>query len=224
MKISDPELAALAPMLRGGFKPVSPDQPFAAMKSHVAFADILDPSAAFLDGFVARKMYIHEYGFVVVSRELLDTLASLLADKRCLEVGAGSGFLSHFLSQRGVDIQASDLGGTCASNYGLSKVWQRDHEGNSLSLLPGAFDAVVLCWPPYNGSFGTDVLQAMAPGQLLFFEGEDQGGCTADDAFFDALATPSRWEPLRDWTEQLQEHHLHFTTIHDAWSVWRKVA
>ena len=132
--------------------------------------------------FGARWSVVHEYGFVVVSQELLDTLATMLVNKRCLEVGAGSGFLSHFLS-RGVDIQASDLGGTCASNYGLSKVWQRDHEGNSLSLLPGAFDAVVLCWPPYNGSFGADVLQAMAPGQLLFFEGEGQGGCTADDAF-----------------------------------------
>jgi len=59
MKISDPELTALAPMMKKGFKPVSPDQPFVTMKSHVAFADILDPSAAFLDGFVARKMYIH---------------------------------------------------------------------------------------------------------------------------------------------------------------------
>lgn len=224
MEAIDPELEALAPLLKTKLEPVLPDQPFSVLNRHVAFADILDPRAAFLDGFVARKKYIPEHGFVVLAAELLDALAALLQGRRCLEVGAGNGLVSHFLTQRGVDIKASDLGGSAARGYGLRKVWQRDHEGDSLSLLPGDFDVIVMCWPPYQGNFAHQVVKAMRPGQLLVYEGESQGGCTADDAFFEALQDASCWERLNEESAQLAKYHLHFTTIHDRWSVWRKLA
>ncbi len=223
MNFQDPELAALAPLLKTKPEPLKPAMPHEEAKNHVAFAGIMDSRGAYFDGYVARKLYIPEHGFVYFTKEQVDTLATELKGKRCIEVGAGTGLLSHLLQERGLDVLASDLGGEAMGNYGMRRVWKRDHEGDSLSLLPGSFDAVLLCWPPYQGSFGAQVLSAMRPGQVLFFEGEGAGGCTADDAFFEVLSDTAQWTTLTELTAALNTHHLQFTGIHDRWSVFQKV-
>lgn len=175
----------------------------------------------YLQQHMRREEHIRDRGFVLVSQECKDALVALLKDKHCLEAGSGTGWLSEVLSRAGVRMCASDLGGAKVSGFGMRAFWRRDHEGNSLDLLPGEFDAVLLCWPPYSESFGAEVAQKMRPGQLLVLQGEGQGGCTGDDALFEELAS-DRWEPLEDASDALNQHHVQFWGIHDYWSVWRR--
>jgi hypothetical protein len=46
--------------------------------------------------------------------------------------------------------------------------------------------ALFLCWPPYADSMANDVLQQYT-GNRLFYIGEGEGGCTADDDFHGRL-------------------------------------
>ncbi len=217
------ELKALQSMLKEPLTPLVPNQPKAVMLEHPAFADLLDPRGLLFDGLAARHVHIAEYGFVVLTRETVQALARFIGARKCLDAAAGTGWLSHVLAQEGVNVTASDLGGESPGRYRMRKVWRRDHEGDSLQLLPGDYEVVILCWPPYQRSFGYDVISRMKPGQVLIFQGESAGGCTADDAFFAQLEDETLWSKDEAATQQLNQDHLRFATVHDRWSVWRKL-
>lgn len=81
-----------------------------------------------------------------------------------------------------------------------------------------------MTWPPCNESFAVDVARAMVPGQLLIYEGENGGGCTADSAFFDYVSDRTRWERLFHRSDQLDAVHVTFSMNKDHWLMFRKVA
>lgn len=195
------------------------DVPLATLKAHPLFHP---REHSRLANFRARDAYIARCGFVLLTAETLDALARLCTDQKVLDAGAGTGFMASRLAARGVNITASDVGGEVMSEYGMQGLHRRDHEGDSRALLPGDFDVVLLCWPPYQESFGFEVAQAMRAGQILVTQGEGKHGCTADDAFFDYVENVHRFEPMPTWTQRLNEHHLRFDGIHDFWQVWRK--
>lgn len=175
--------------------------------------------------YFARDAFINRYGFHMMTQEQLDTLAGLLLKKKVLEAGAGTGWVSHALRRRGVQITASDIGGAFADNYGFKTVWQRDHTGSSCDLLPGDWDVIMLGWPPYEHPFGALVARALRPGQVLLYQGEGRGGCTADDDFFDEVTDPSKWRDVEHgaWERKLMAHHLSFEGIHDRWWAWERL-
>ncbi|QDQ26951.1 SAM-dependent methyltransferase [Chitinimonas arctica] len=89
------------------------------------------------------------------SARLIDELVRLIAGRPCIEIAAGDGTLSRFLSERGVAIQASDDGswGEAAGSQAVSRMDARD------ALKLGA-PAVVLCsWPPANNPFERQVFR-----------------------------------------------------------------
>lgn len=170
-----------------------------------------------------RRAYIAEYGFVLLTKESVQLLATQLRGSRVLDAGSGTGYLSHLLAQQGVDITACDMGHDTFSKYGMKKIWRRDHTGDAGALLPGDFDTVLLCWPPYQEDFAARVLAAMRPGQRLIYEGEGRGGCTADDAFFNELQS-HHWRAERETTQLLNLYHVSFPGIYDSWSCWTKLS
>lgn len=171
-----------------------------------------------------RDRYIAAYGFALLSAETLGVLAQLLAALNVLEVGAGSGYLSHALCALGVSVQASERGDDSAGRYGIRTVWQRDHEGDSAVLLPGEFEAVLMSWPPHRSPFASRIAHAMRCGQLLVYEGEGAGGCTADAAFFETVGDNRLFERLTEVEQRLNAGHLQFSCMHDRWFVYRKRA
>ena len=175
----------------------------------------------FQSNLIQRDLHIKEYGFPILTKECLDVLSILFKSKKCLDVGAGTGYLSYFLEQSGVDITASEKF-VSGNGYGFKKIWKNDHAGDSLELLPGDFDAVLMAWPPYESDFGKKVISNMASGQLLVYQGEGMGGCTGDDDMHEALSDNSLWEPLKDISEELNSNHLQFDGIHDRWHVYRR--
>lgn len=172
-----------------------------------------------------REAFIVSYGYCLVTQEVLSALASLLRKKQVLEVGCGSGWLAQQLADRKIDITAADkanysVPAEAGDGFPIAKVYRLDYQGDAVGLLPGQFDVVLMSWPDYESSFAAEVGRAMKPGQLLVFEGEGEGGCTGDDAFFELLS--SSFEEQVAQSRRLNAGHVQFPGIHDLWSVWVK--
>lgn len=205
------------------FPRLAPGQPRDELGKHPAFRHARDEGwrvESMLASSWSRDVFIRDYGFAMLTKETLDALAQWLNGRRTLEAGAGSGYLSQALCERGARVTASDLGGEHAQGFNILRVLRRDHEGDSLALLPGPYEVVLLSWP--CGSFGYDVASRMQPGQYLVYQGEDCGGCTADADFFGLLGS-SQWEPDREASRALNQGHLQFFGMHDTWSVFQRV-
>ena len=173
-----------------------------------------------------RRRYRREFGFCLFTAECILFLAVLCKDKKVLEAGSGSGWLADQLAQREVQITAADCtdyrqSGARIRGYPMRSVFRLDHYGDAVALLPGCFDVVLLVWPNFNKPFAEHIALAMRPGQIMIFEGEKKGGCTATDAFFNLLSTS--FECLTVETRVLNEHHRAFPGLHDQWQILRKV-
>ena len=173
-----------------------------------------------------HKAFNRDFGFCLITAEVLFFLAAFLADKKTLEAGSGSGWLADQLAQRGVDITAADWADyrlpprESGRGYPIRSVFRLDHHGDAVALLPGNFDAVMLIWPNYDTPFAENVAKAMKSGQILIYEGEDKGGNAATDAFFDALT--AEFAPMQDETIELNKNLRTFPRRYDRWQVLRK--
>lgn len=129
----------------------------------------------------ARDAFIARFGYAVPGPGFVSTLARL---GRVLEVGAGNGYLSHALRAHGVDAVATDPApGTLATDRPIDV--GRYHARDALDTLATPRMTVLCSWPGYGTSWLTDLARALRPGQRLVHIGEGEGGCTADDSFFE---------------------------------------
>ena len=173
-------------------------------------------------GWNERDTHVKIKSWPILTSGVATVLASFIGKRRTLDAGAGTGFISHHLQNLGAkNIIASDVGGDVFHSYGMSTVYKRDHVGNSLDLLPGKFEIVLLSWPPYEDEFAFEVVKKMALGTILIYNGEGWGGCTGDDLFHEYLE--DRFTVMENITEQIGVHHARFSGINDRWTVYRKV-
>jgi hypothetical protein len=101
--------------------------------------------------------------FCFYSQALIDALVGLVADRSCLEIGAGDGTLARFLKEQGVQLTATD-------NYG----WEKSVTYPDWVLRQDAREAlkkykpeVVICsWPPAQNDFEREVFNL--PGVQLY--------------------------------------------------------
>lgn len=173
---------------------------------------------------VLRREYISNVGFALMNSDLLQELKNTLRFFKCVEVGAGSGALSHCLKHVGVDVQASDSGNmvkwNIQNNFGL------DHVGDSVTWLETQKDAeiVIMSWPGYGHAFSNLILNKMRCGQILLYLGEGQGGCTGADDFEDLLDQHTTQDSeLLSWGERLNKKFVNWPGIHDYWRFFRKI-
>ena len=163
--------------------------------------------------------YVHQYGHVLATREVMDALATQLSGTGpVLDAGCGSGYLSRELARLGIETFAVDNG-----DKNLP-IHQLDAQGDAAAHVTDRFGAVLMTWPPFNGSFAFDVARAMFPGQVLIYQGENGGGCTADDTFFDYVSDLSQWETLFQRSDELDAVHVTFSMNKDHWLMFRKRA
>jgi hypothetical protein len=84
------------------------------------------------------------------SRELIQELATLMAGKKCLEIAAGDGTLSHMLNNAGVTITATDDQSWDKNIHYPTAVESLDARKALVKYQP----EVVLCsWPPAGNTF-----------------------------------------------------------------------
>lgn len=168
--------------------------------------------------FKCRQKYCAKYGFVLLSKELIDALVEYLHDKKVLSVMSGSGYLEKHLKDNGIDIIATD-------NYewaNLRPEYFKDAKENGVEDMDAVeavkkygdwADVILLCWP-YMDDGAYNVLMEMRnhPNTIMLYEGEDIGGCTASDEFFleadygnhdpaiyKINSVLPRWSGIHDW-------------------------
>jgi hypothetical protein len=90
------------------------------------------------------------------SRSLINQLRHLIAGRDCLEIGAGDGTLSRFLSQVGVNITATDDGSWAHRIHYPESVVRMDA---SQALGHYAPKVVICSWPPAQNSFEREVFR-----------------------------------------------------------------
>lgn len=169
--------------------------------------------------WTARHKWTQSVSWFIPTLETVTVLAQLLKGKRVIEPGAGTGYLAAHLRHLGVtDYNAVD---SQESHFEPGIVTYGIVVDDAVNHINGSYDAVVLTWPSYNTPFGANVVRRMVPGQVLYYQGESEGGCTGDDEMFALLY--EHFEELEEQSALLNEHHVQFDGIHDYWTVYRRI-
>lgn len=171
--------------------------------------------------YYSRRTFVELYGWSIPRGGLIRLIRRFAGDTGNVIIPiAGLGFipflLTSFVSRNGTYFPKSRVIATDIEppSDSYCNVQQEDGvvtAGNSTSN-----DTMVISWAPYASPLGVQMVRAFN-GHTIIVIGEDRGGCTADDDFFDELET--NWTPV-----QLNSDTLIYTwpTIHDDVTVYTR--
>lgn len=143
-------------------------------------------------GLVAdlRWAYMTKAGFSIITKPLADSLADYLKGKKCLEIMAGNGVLSKALQDRDIDIIATDNKSWYESSA-YEDVWtevENLEAGDAIRKYKNV-DYILVSWMPIDVPSKRIVrmIRKYNPNVKIIVIGEEQGGCTSNDAWFDRV-------------------------------------
>ena len=167
--------------------------------------------------YYVREEYIENVGFALFNMNLARELKSIIKDDKVLEICAGTGFISYALQKAGVDIIATD-------NYSwinegrLNKKPYIEVENidglEAINKYGKDVKWVLVSWPPYQEPIAYEavkLLHKINPDATMIFLGEDWGGNTANDDFFEFTE-----EIMEEETERCNEYYERFFGIYDS--------
>ena len=153
-----------------------------------------------------RDAYISFMAFSFINNDYVEQMANFLKGKKVLEVMSGNGFFSRMLKEKGVNLISTDLYVGNDNPYGLVKVLDKDIERidaiEAVEKYGKEVDYVIMSWPPYNKPIGSQVvkkIKEVCPNVKIIYIGETEGGCTADDYFFEITerVNDEAFEPVK---------------------------
>lgn len=162
-----------------------------------------------------RDTLVSSYAWAIPSPTDLALIDVHLDGRGVVEIGAGTGYWAWQLSQLGIDVAAYDIaprGNRQCHNINYHPV----AEGGPEKAAEHPDRALMLCWPPYAKAMAHEALTAFT-GDMLIYIGEGHGGCTADDAFHEALEAD--WEAVAGSGAD----HINFFGIHSRLIIYRRV-
>ena len=135
------------------------------------------------------------YGmYAIVTRDWVRELVEWLDGRKVLEVMSGRGWIAKTIREEGGDIIATDNMSSYQNwrDKGLSELCDIENLSavDAIKKYGKDVDFVLMAWPPYNKPQATDVakeIQKVNPDIKIIYIGESQGGCTADEEFFDLV-------------------------------------
>lgn len=158
-----------------------------------------------------RTSLVKAYAWAIPSPADLLWMHDILDGQGVVEIGAGSGYWAWQLDQLGVDVKAYDNW-----DWRWRRHWFPVQYGNTRQARLHSDRALMLIWPPYSSPMAKAALD-FYDGDLLFYAGEGDGGCTADEAFHAELD--------RSWTAVSEApHHPTFDGIHCRLTAYRRNA
>jgi hypothetical protein len=164
--------------------------------------------------FMLRTKLARRYAFAVPSP---DALACIARYGPILQIGAGTGYWALLLRRDyGVDIRAYDARPPRAGRrnaYGFSRTYAPVLRGGVRQAARFPDRTLFLCWPPLGSSMAANCLTRYT-GSTVIVIGEDAGGCTANDRFFELLD--------QEWTEIETIDLPQWEGIHDDLRVFRR--
>jgi hypothetical protein len=138
-----------------------------------------------------------------------------------LELGAGLGYWTFLLRERGGDVVAYDehpprddrhQNGYCKTTRNraepiIGRCWTEVRTGRvRIPLLRHRSRTLFICWPPFRGSFAYDALR-LYEGARFAYVGEGDGGCTGDSRFHRLLG--------KEWTVETRHEIPTWDCVHD---------
>lgn len=152
-----------------------------------------------------RESLVSEYAWSIPTPYDIYWMKDCLAGDGLVESGAGSGYWAWQLRQAGVDVVAYDPnipGSHKYANQAHSEVLLHDH--TCVEQHPDR--ALFLCWPRYGEPDAFNAL-SLYRGDMLFYAGEQDAGCTGDEDFFKMLSD--------EWVyQETAPLHTTFSGIH----------
>lgn len=173
-------------------------------------------------GFIwdTREAHIPNQGWFVLTQEVARRLGSYLRGKQVVEVFAGTGYLAHHL-RKTADLDRRSYRAYDNRTGWASKVYYPGvSKKNAFRALIKRADVVVMTWPEYTENHAVRIVTKMEPGQVLVYNGEPQGGCCANDRFFEILDRD--FIKIESLSNRLNDGHFTFFGIHDRWAVYKK--
>jgi len=142
---------------------------------------------------IFRSIFIRRIGFTLISKSWIKPLAEWIGDRKVLEVMSGCGSLSYALLLEKVIITATDncsWKGDGTFFDGNRRLWIKPKKLDAVEAVKKYgkdIDIIIMSWP-YMDDNAYKVLLEMRkqnPNCLMIYIGESEGGCTANDKFFE---------------------------------------
>jgi len=180
------------------------------------------------DGSVVqtRPALVRQYAWAIPNPEALAFVARHLAPQ-AIEIGAGTGYWSWCLSQLGIDIIAYDICPPHLEPNDFHSPLDAETEKPTGERAPVFYDVrygdaskaaeypertLLLCWPP-DCPMASEALRQYRGSKCVYI-GEDEGGCTADRAFFSLLK--------QEWRKVDAFKLVNWAMIHDEILVYER--
>lgn len=166
-----------------------------------------------------RESYVGQ-SFVLLTDEFMKSLQHLCTDfTNIVEIGAGIGWLGHWLSKYGVKVQAS-IDNKSWSEFPQEQYLDIVQNMDSLDYLRlhPEVELFILAWPQED-DLAARIWQALQPEQYLLYIGEDKGGCTANTTFFELVQGN---ELDNHATAEMKKSFLSFDDFHDQPCLYQK--
>ncbi len=137
----------------------------------------------FTQSYFFRDVYTSFCSWCIVTDKWISEIAKLLEGKKCIEIMAGNGLISHALQTHGIDITPYD---NFSWNYHktFTTVYDMDAVECASDLT---YDYIICSWPPCEGTDICRVVKNMYhknPKAKLIYIGEWENGCNAPESFF----------------------------------------
>lgn len=155
-----------------------------------------------------REELRKNYAYSITSPTVLEEISKFpFPNKKIVEIGAGSGYWAHMLTQYGMEVKAFD-----DKSWKFDKSFYKVELGGPLSASEFPDHTLMLCWPPYGTPMAADCVKYYT-GDYLIYLGEGTGGCTGDDDFHEALY---QWEVCKAMSNSSYEG------IHDQFYIFKR--
>lgn len=148
-------------------------------------------------------------------KEAVQGIKDLVKTDKCLEIYAGTGYLSKWLIEANVQLVSTDIKEQ-TEYYQWFNNMHYIEASQALRVVDAKY--VILSWPTYDCNSAYQAIQYMKPGQKLIYIGEGFGGCTADDMFHGDLEDQSKWKEI--------EHTIpwfRYSAIHDSIYIYERL-
>ena len=139
-----------------------------------------------------RSEFTKKCGFVLWTKSSMDELAALIKDDKWLEVMSGTGYLGNTMnSVYHSNIRITDDKSWNNGSWADDDIYKNIEKLDALDAIDKYHDevkGVIMSWPPYGDPIATKILERCTEYKLqILYIGEYEGGCTADDEFFESL-------------------------------------
>lgn len=164
-------------------------------KIHTPYLELIDSIVRQLHRVgLDRQGLCTAFTFSVCTPGDLAWMCQLLRSRSVVELGAGRGYWAHMLRQHGVTVHAYDPCVPGDNNFyfttagTFTEVERADHR----VVKEHSSDVLFLSWPSYDDTWAYEALRDYR-GDMLFYAGEGDGGCTGDDRFHQLLEREWEW-------------------------------